>query len=150
MKNISWKRLGITALIAVVVVLACWRIDIKTFFTYGEDVSWKEDLPSMAKVEVQPSPYGEDQALNFAPVFDITFTKGEDEAFWIEEFGEEVVFPGMDSFSVGVWRWDIPAGQVVLVVDIEKGTNYCRVLGVSLQGWDVDGWMRCDRLGPVW
>ena len=111
---------------------------------YAEAVG---ELPAMAKVEAQPSPYGEDQALNFAPVFSNGAGSCEEEQKGSSIPG--ILFSCIPPFERGYWLGDVPAGQTVLIVEIEGNVEYCRVLGVSLQGWDVDGWMRCDRLGPV-
>jgi len=109
------------------------------------------ELPAMAKVEAQTSPYGEDQTLNFAPVFadGTPPCTTEPQTFTDPVTGAAVTFGCNTIFEPGVWLGDIPAGQTVLIVDIEKKVQFCRVLGVSLQGWDVDGWIRCDRLGPM-
>lgn len=164
MKNLSSKRMKVVFVFALTIIAVGATLFVSALMNgklmFAQDIGGMDErqlklyaeavgeLPAMAKVESQPSPYGEAHALNFAPVF----TNDPD----VLTDGLCANDPNNDSnceyygpFKPGVWLGDIPAGQTVLIVDIEGTISYCRVLGTSLQGWDVDGWMRCDRLGPV-
>lgn len=105
-----------------------------------EDDSLRNTLPFMSKIGVQYSAYGEEYTLRFVPVFqrEVSIRSG---------FNLDGVRINIEDGALTHWKGDLASGQTVLVIDVTE--DGCRVLGLSMQGWDVDGWILCDRLAPV-
>jgi hypothetical protein len=44
------------------------------------------------------------------------------------------------------WVGDLEAGNSVMLLSIHPDGRACFIKGVSFQGWDVEGWVACNRL----
>jgi len=59
------------------------------------------------------------------------------------------VLPVYADSELGVsstWVGDLEAGSSVMLLSVHPDGRTCSIKGVSLQGWDVEGWVACNRL----
>lgn len=60
-----------------------------------------------------------------------------------------MVLPVYADSELGVqstWVGDLEAGTSVMLLSVHPDGRSCYVEGVALQGWEVEGWVACNRL----
>lgn len=60
-----------------------------------------------------------------------------------------LVLPVYADSELGVqstWVGDLEAGNTVMLLSVHPNGRACFIEGASLQGWDVGGWVACNRL----
>ena len=60
-----------------------------------------------------------------------------------------LVLPVYADSALGVsstWVGDLEAGSSVMLLSIHSDSRSCFVEGKAMQGWDIQGWVACNRL----
>lgn len=52
--------------------------------------------------------------------------------------------PSLD--VAGTWLGDLETGEMILLKGVDQTGRSCFVAGRAAQGWDLEGWVACNRL----
>ena len=63
-----------------------------------------------------------------------------------ENVDELAVFSRWELSDTGTWLGDLKAGTEVTLLNISEDGTSCLIEGVAIQGWEVRGWVACNRL----
>ena len=60
-----------------------------------------------------------------------------------------LVLPVYADSELGVlstWVGDLEAGSIVILLSVHADGRACHIEGKAFQGWEVEGWVACNRL----
>lgn len=104
--------------------LEFYGIDVDNPPTPGAETATPQIwFPAKAWVEPSILPYDPNETIYFLPMYSR---------------------PELD--KEGIWLGDLEAGLEVILHGISQDGTVCLVEGLVMQGWDVKGWVSCNRL----